>query len=231
MLNASYSFHSSYLFVVPLQTRSGFLYFFLNLLILARFGVQTFELSIQIDKHHAAFFVEIRCCCKMHALFSSSCCIIQLGIVAYNVFRDNLKFASYSFHPSKVEWNEQLSRNERNAPFARRILGYQCSNSHCEKVFHNVFAYIQHRTHATKRGTLCESVTMREQITGLRRSDTSTAALSARPITGRTRISCINVLLSNRPPPWKSTLWKFRTPEKFRSYDKNLINLAEFSFI
>ncbi len=78
--------------------------FFLNFLMLAKFSVQTFELSIYYDcsttntmhfslsrsnvhkdKHHAFFFVEIRCCCKLFALFSCSSCIIQWDIVAHNV--------------------------------------------------------------------------------------------------------------------------------------------------
>ncbi len=100
----------------------------------------------------------------------------------------------------------RLSSNKRNAPAARRILGYQCSNPHCGNISHNVFAYNQHRTHETKRGTLCESITMSEEITGLCRSDTSTAALSARPTTGRALISCITVPRFNRLRSGKSTV-------------------------
>ena len=71
---------------------------------------------------------------------------------------------------------------EFHARPARRIIGYECKN--CEKVFANVFAYDQHRNHASTRGTLCASITMRDEMIGLRRSDTSTAALSSRPSTG-----------------------------------------------
>jgi hypothetical protein len=42
------------------------------------------------------------------------------------------------------------------------------------------FAYDQHRNHATTKGTLCASMTMRDEISGLHRADTSTAALSTR---------------------------------------------------
>ena len=36
-----------------------------------------------------------------------------------------------------------------NAPPSRRIIGYQFTNQHYGKVFTNVFAYDQHRNHAT----------------------------------------------------------------------------------
>ncbi len=47
-----------------------------------------------------------------------------------------------------------------NAPPARRMIGYQCTNPHYGKVFTNVFAYDQHRNHAIRAGTLCASIMM-----------------------------------------------------------------------
>ncbi len=68
-----------------------------------------------------------------------------------------------------------------NASPPRRIIGYQCTNSHFGKVFTNVFAYNQHRNHATQEGTLCASIMMREELTAVRRADRSSAVLSAQP--------------------------------------------------
>ncbi len=70
-----------------------------------------------------------------------------------------------------------------NAPASRRIIGYQCKNPVCGKVFANLFAYDQHRNHATKAGTLCASLTMRAELTGVRRLDRPIPALHARPRT------------------------------------------------
>ena len=67
-----------------------------------------------------------------------------------------------------------------NAPPARRIVGHQCTNPHCGKVFTHVFAYDQHRNHTTRAGTLCASIMMREELTTVRRADRSSAVLSAR---------------------------------------------------
>mmetsp|Transcript_60155 Transcript_60155/g.125863 ORF Transcript_60155/g.125863 Transcript_60155/m.125863 type:complete len:114 (-) Transcript_60155:159-500(-) len=80
--------------------------------------------------------------------------------------------------------NPHIARNELNAPPARRIVGYQCKNPRCGKIFANVFAYDQHRRHASTQGTLCASLLMRDEVMGLRRADTSTAALSVRPGSG-----------------------------------------------
>ncbi len=115
-----------------------------------------------------------------------------------------------------------LSSNKHtlNVPHVQRIPGYQCLDPHSGKVFHNVFTYNQHHMQATKRGTLCESITMHEEVTGLCSSDTSTAALSARPTAGMPLISCITVLFSNHS--WKSALWKFWTPENCKLVDKKL---------
>jgi hypothetical protein len=55
-----------------------------------------------------------------------------------------------------------MDANAFNAPPARRIIGYQCTNPHYGKVFTNVFAYDQHHNHATRAGTLCASIMMRE---------------------------------------------------------------------
>jgi hypothetical protein len=71
-----------------------------------------------------------------------------------------------------------------NAPSPRRIIGYQRTNPHCGKVFTNVFAYDQHRNHATRAGTLCAGIMMREELTAVRRADRSSAVLSARPRRG-----------------------------------------------
>jgi hypothetical protein len=40
--------------------------------------------------------------------------------------------------------------------------------------FKNVFAYDQHSNHATRAGTLCASIMMREELIGVRRADRST---------------------------------------------------------
>ena len=88
-----------------------------------------------------------------------------------------------------INFEESLTMSQPsvfNARPARRIIGYQCKNPNCLKVFPNVFAYNMHRNHATTRGTMCASLMMRDEISGLRRSDTSTAALSTRASTGWT---------------------------------------------
>jgi hypothetical protein len=77
-----------------------------------------------------------------------------------------------------------------NAPPARRIIGYLCTNPHCGKLFTNVFAYDQHRNHATRAGTLCASIKMRGELTAVRRADRSSAVLSARPRRGNERYAC-----------------------------------------
>jgi hypothetical protein len=74
-----------------------------------------------------------------------------------------------------------------NAPPAQRIIGYQCTNLHCGKVFTNVFAYDQHLNHATRAGTLCASIMMREELTAVRRADSTLAVLSALPCRGNER--------------------------------------------
>jgi hypothetical protein len=82
-----------------------------------------------------------------------------------------------------LQMSAHISRGFISQP-ARRILGYQCANPKCLKLFANQHAYDQHRDHATRQGTLCASITMRDEVTGLRRSHTSTAALSTRRSTG-----------------------------------------------
>ncbi len=77
-----------------------------------------------------------------------------------------------------------------NVPPARRIIGYQCTNRHCGKLLTNVFAYDQHRNHATRAGTLCASVKLRKELTAVRRADRSSAVLSARPRRGNERDAC-----------------------------------------
>ncbi len=49
-----------------------------------------------------------------------------------------------------------------NAPPPLRIIWYQCTHPHCGKVFTNVFAYDQRRNHATRAGSLCASILVRE---------------------------------------------------------------------
>jgi hypothetical protein len=69
-----------------------------------------------------------------------------------------------------------------NAHPARRILGYQCMNPNCNILVANAFAYDQDSNHhVTTQGILCARITMRNEVSELRRSDTSTATLSARP--------------------------------------------------
>ena len=84
-----------------------------------------------------------------------------------------------------LQMTAHISREFNSQP-ARRILGYQCANPNCLKVFGNLHAYDQHRNHKTRQGTLCASIVMRDEVTGLRRSDTATAALSTRRSTGWT---------------------------------------------
>jgi hypothetical protein len=77
-----------------------------------------------------------------------------------------------------------MQAHSLNAPGSRRIIGYQCKDPVCSKVFANLFAYDQHRNHATKAGTLCASLTMRAELTGVRRVDRPIPDLHARPRTG-----------------------------------------------
>ena len=77
-----------------------------------------------------------------------------------------------------------MQAHSLNAPSSRRIIGYQCKNPACGKVFANVCSYDQHRNHATKAGTLCASLTMRVELTGVRRVDRPIPDLHARPSTG-----------------------------------------------
>jgi hypothetical protein len=51
----------------------------------------------------------------------------------------------------------------------------------------NAFACDQLRNHATRAGTLCSSIKMREELTAVRRADRSSAVLSARPRRGNER--------------------------------------------
>ncbi len=54
-------------------------------------------------------------------------------------------------------------------------------------MFTNVLADDQHRNHATRAGTLCASIMMREELAAVRRADRSSAILSARPRRGNER--------------------------------------------
>ena len=51
-------------------------------------------------------------------------------------------------------------------------------------MFANLFAYDQYRNHATKAGILCASLTMRAELTGVRRVDRPVPVLHARPLPG-----------------------------------------------
>jgi hypothetical protein len=81
-----------------------------------------------------------------------------------------------------------------NAPASRRIIGYQFTNPHSGKGFTNVFAYEQHRNDAVRAGILCASLTMRDELTGVRRVDRPVPVLHARPLPGlvldKTRLAC-----------------------------------------
>ena len=77
-----------------------------------------------------------------------------------------------------------MQAHSLNALASRRIIGYQCKNPTCGKVFANLFAYDQHRNHATKAGTLCASLTMRAELTGVRRVDRPVPVLHARTLPG-----------------------------------------------
>ena len=77
-----------------------------------------------------------------------------------------------------------MQAHSLNTPSSRRIIGYQCKTPVCGKVFANLFAYNQHHNHATKAGTLCASLTMRIELTGVRRVDCPIPDLHARPSTG-----------------------------------------------
>ena len=77
-----------------------------------------------------------------------------------------------------------MQAHSLNAPGSRRIIGYQCKDPVCSKVFANLFAYDQHRNHATKAGTLCASLTMRAELTGVRRVDRPVPVLHARTLPG-----------------------------------------------
>ena len=79
----------------------------------------------------------------------------------------------------------KMQAHSLNAPASRRIIGYQCKNPACHgKVFANVWAYDQHRTNAAKAGTLCASLTMRAELTGVRRVDRPVPVLHARSLPG-----------------------------------------------
>jgi hypothetical protein len=83
-----------------------------------------------------------------------------------------------------------MDANAFNAPPARRIIGYQCTNPHCGIFLTKVFTYDQHRNHATRAETLCASIMMREELTVVRRADRSSAVLSARPRRGNESDVC-----------------------------------------
>jgi hypothetical protein len=71
-----------------------------------------------------------------------------------------------------------------NAPASWRITGYQFTNPHSCNGFTNVFAYEQHRNDAIRAETLCASLTMRDELTGVRRVDRPVPVLHARPPPG-----------------------------------------------
>ncbi len=105
--------------------------------------------------------------------------VINICIITSVVIRIVLS-CSFSFSPT-------MDAHAFNSPPARRIIGYQCTNPHCGKAFTNVFAYNQHRNHATSVGTFCASIMMHEELTAVRRADRFSLVLSARPCRGNER--------------------------------------------
>ncbi len=93
-----------------------------------------------------------------HASAKSVCCLVLVAAIINSTLT--------------LQMSAHISRGFNSKP-ARRILGYQCVNPNCLKVFGNLHAYDQHRNHATIQGTLCTSITMRNEVTELLRSDTS----------------------------------------------------------
>ena len=82
--------------------------------------------------------------------------------------------------------NARVARNEPNRPNAPTPNAYWSINAKLRfaqfaerflQVLSLTNHYDQHQTHSTKRGTLRASISMRDEFMGLRRSDTSTAAL------------------------------------------------------
>ncbi len=113
---------------------------------------------------------------------------------------------------SSLQMSAHISRGFKSHP-ARRILGYQCSNPICLKKIANQHASDLHRNHATRKGTLCASITMRDEVTGLRRSNTSTAALSTRRSTGWTLSTWIAPLTVRAAPLLSLGHWRERYSE------------------
>ena len=132
-----------------------------------------------------------------------------------------------------------LDAHAFNAPPSRCIMWYRCTNPHCGKVSTSVFAYDQHRNHATRAGTLCASIMMREELTGVRRADRSTAVLSARPRPGfdgeqetRTerhahRAMSMSLCLHEMPPSSVGNLDEFRISSKFVKIQLNIPNFFQ----
>ena len=102
-----------------------------------------------------------------------------------------------------------------NAPASRRIIGYQFTNPHSGKGFTNVFAYEQHRNDAVRAGTLCASLTMRDELTGVRRVDRPVPVLHARPLPGLDGVNnakrmWMRMLLCRRTERWACCSLQFR---------------------
>jgi hypothetical protein len=108
-----------------------------------------------------------------------------------------------------------------NAPASRRIIGYQFTNPHSGKGFTNVFAYEQHRNDAVRAGNLCASLTMRDELTGVRRVDRPVPVLHARPLPGLDGVNnakrmWMRMLLCQRTERWACcSLNEFRPCSKF----------------
>ncbi len=98
-----------------------------------------------------------------------------------------------------LQMSAHISRGFNLHP-ARRILGHQCSNPNCLFFFANQHACDLHRNHETRKGTLCASITMGDEVTRLHRSDTSTAVLSTRRSTGWTMSTWIASLTDRSAP-------------------------------
>jgi hypothetical protein len=96
----------------------------------------------------------VMCIQKLQILFvmhiasaKSFCCLVLVAAIINSTL--------------SLQMSAHISRGFNSQP-AWRILGYQCANPNCLKLFANAFANDQHRNHATRQGTLCASITMRE---------------------------------------------------------------------
>ncbi len=102
-----------------------------------------------------------------------------------------------------------------NAPASRRIIGYQFTNPNSGKGFTNVFAYELHRNDAIRAGPLCASLTIRDELTGVRRVDRPVPVLHAWPLPGldganNAKRMWMWMLLCQRTDRWACCTLQFR---------------------